>query len=64
MRLRMTGVSMLSATQRSFTRDGECRIVKIDHEEILCNYRVKVVAELSPSFERLLMQTIKEGEAE
>lgn len=49
---------------KSQSRNGECRIVKIDHEEILCNYRVKVVAELSPSFELLLLKTIKEGERE
>jgi hypothetical protein len=33
------------------------RVVKIDHEEILCNYRVKVVAELASSFEDLVLQT-------
>lgn len=38
---------------------GDCRIVKIDHEEILCNYRVKVVAELAPSFHQLVLQTIE-----
>jgi hypothetical protein len=37
----------------------EMRIVKIDHEEILCNYRVKVAAELAPSFEALVLQTIE-----
>jgi hypothetical protein len=39
-------------------RNGDCRIVRIDHEEILGNDRVKVVAELAPSFEQLVMQTI------
>ena len=38
---------------------GDCRIVKIDHEEILCNNRVKVVAELAPSFYQLVLQTIE-----
>lgn len=38
---------------------GDCRIVKIDHEEILCNYRVKVVAELAPSFYQLVLETIE-----
>ena len=38
---------------------GDCRIVKIDHEEILCNYRVKVVSELAPSFYQLVQQTIE-----
>jgi hypothetical protein len=37
----------------------DCRIVKIDHEEILCNNRVKVVAELAPSFYQLILQTIE-----
>ncbi len=46
---------------KSRSRSGDCRIVKIDHEEILCNYRVKVVAELAPSFEELLLQTIQHG---
>ncbi len=38
---------------------GDFRIVKIDHEEILCNNRVKVVAELAPSFYQLVLQTIE-----
>lgn len=41
---------------------GECKIVKIDHEEILCNNRVKVVAELAHSFRELVEQTIKTAE--
>jgi hypothetical protein len=40
-------------------KNGDCRIVKIDHEEILCNERVKVVAELAPTFERLVLRTIE-----
>src|ERR1700739_655296 len=40
-------------------KSREMRVVKIDHEEILCNYRVKVVAELAPSFEALVLQTIE-----
>jgi hypothetical protein len=39
-------------------KSREMRVVKIDHEEILCNYKVKVVAELSPSFEALVQNTI------
>jgi hypothetical protein len=34
------------------------RIVKINHEEILCNNRIKVVKELAPSFEALVRDTI------
>jgi hypothetical protein len=37
----------------------DCRIVKIDHEEILCNNRIKVVAELAPTFYQLVLQTIE-----
>jgi hypothetical protein len=44
---------------KSRTKSKDYRIVKIDHEEILCNYRVKVVAELAPSFEQLVIQTIE-----
>ena len=39
-------------------KGGESRIVKPDHEEILCNDRLKIVAELAPSFERLVSETI------
>jgi len=39
-------------------KNREMRIVRIDHEEILCNRRVKIVAELAPSFEALVLQTI------
>jgi hypothetical protein len=39
--------------------DQDCRIVKIDHEEILCHYRVKEVAELAPTFRELVWQTIE-----
>jgi hypothetical protein len=35
------------------------RIVKIDHEEILCYERLKVSKELAPSFEELVRATIK-----
>lgn len=37
-------------------------IVKIDHEEILCNNRVKVVTELAPSFQQLVQNTIELAE--
>ncbi len=48
---------------RSRKKNGDCKVVKIDHEEILCNYRVKVVAELAPSFEELVFQTIRRSES-
>jgi len=43
--------------------NGDCRIVKIDHEQILCNHRVKVVAELAPSFEQLIVDTIERAKS-
>lgn len=43
---------------RSRKKSGDCRIVKIDHEEILCNERVKVISELAPTFEQLMFRTI------
>lgn len=46
---------------KSRKKNGECRVVKIDHEEILCNNRVKLVAELAPSFRELVMQTIDQA---
>jgi hypothetical protein len=39
-------------------KNREMKVVKIDDEEILCNNRVKVVAELAPSFEVLVQNTI------
>jgi hypothetical protein len=45
---------------RSRTRKGrDARIVKIDHEQILCYERVKVIEELASSFEELVQDTIK-----
>ncbi len=43
-------------------KNGDFRVVKIDHEEILCNRRVKIVGELAASFEKLVMLTIEAGE--
>ena len=40
-------------------KNREMRVVKIDHEEILCNRRIKVVAELASSFEALVESTIE-----
>ncbi len=40
-------------------KNGDCRIVKIDHEEILCNNRLKVVSEIAQSFENLMLRTIE-----
>jgi hypothetical protein len=46
---------------KSRKKNGECRIVKIDHEEILCNNRVKLVAEFAPSFRELVLRTIDQA---
>lgn len=43
-------------------KSGECPIVAIDHEEILCNDRVKVVGELATSFRELATTTIQGAE--
>jgi hypothetical protein len=40
-------------------KNGERKIVKISHEEILCNYRVKVVAEIAPTFEQFVVRSIE-----
>ena len=39
-------------------QNRDMRIVKIDHEDILCNCRVRVVAELAPTFFALVQDTI------
>ena len=46
---------------KSRNKNGDYRIVKIDHEEILCNNRITLVAELAPSFEHLVRQTIDQA---
>ena len=45
-------------------KDGDCPVVKIDHEEILCNFRFRKVAELAPSFRSLMERVIKESNCE
>jgi hypothetical protein len=42
-------------------KNRDCRIVKIDHEQILCSDRVKVVGEIAPSFEHLVVRTIDQA---
>jgi len=44
---------------KSRKKNREFSIVKLDHEEILCNERIKVVAELAPTFEQLVRTTIE-----
>lgn len=43
---------------KSRKKNRDYSVVKIDHEEILCNDRIRVVAELAPSFEELVRRTI------
>ena len=40
-------------------KSREFAIAKLDHEEILCNERIKVVAHLAPTFEQLVLNTIE-----
>jgi len=40
-------------------QNGDFRIVKLDHEEILCNSRIREVAELASSFRDLVLKTIE-----
>jgi len=46
----------------SSRNNRDYRIVKIDHEKVHCNYRIKVVSEIAPSFRALVLQTIKHAE--
>ncbi len=47
---------------KSRKKNGDYRVVKIDHEEILCNDRIKVVTELAPTFEELVRRTIRRAD--
>jgi hypothetical protein len=40
-------------------RDGDCPVVQIDHEEILCHFRVRVVSEKAGSFRELVMDILE-----
>ena len=39
-------------------QNREDRVVQVDHEDILCNSKVRVVAELWPSFIKLVQETL------
>jgi hypothetical protein len=39
-------------------KNRDCRVVRIDHEEILCNSRIQLVAEVAPSFKELVLRMI------
>ena len=40
-------------------QNRECRVVQLDHEEILCNWRVRVTGELWPSFIKLVESALR-----
>ena len=42
-------------------RDNDCRIVRLDHEQILCNDRIKELCEIAPSLRQLMQRTIEEA---
>ena len=42
-------------------KNHDCPVVKIDHEEILCNNRIKIVGEIAPSFDELVRHTIRKA---
>ena len=39
--------------------NGDCRVVKLDHEAILCHGRIRETAELAPTFRSLVLDTIR-----
>ena len=39
--------------------NGDCRVVKLDHEAILCHGRIRETAELAPNFRCLVLDTIQ-----
>ncbi len=45
------------------TNGKDYRIVKLDHEQILCNDRVKIISVVAPSFRALVEETIKRAES-
>ena len=40
-------------------RDGDCPVVRIDHEEILIHYRIRVVEEMADSFRQLVCRAVE-----
>ena len=42
---------------------GDCPIVRLDHEAILCHGRIGAVTELAPNFRSLVISTIKRSAA-
>jgi len=42
--------------------DGDCAVVQFDHEEILCNGRLKKVEDLAPSFRALVTRIVHDAD--
>ena len=40
-------------------KNRDCRVVRIDHEQILCYDRIKIIAEVAPSFRQLMVDAIE-----
>ena len=47
---------------RQRQRNGDCPVVRLDHEAILCQGRIGAVTELAPNFRSLVNKTIKTTE--
>jgi hypothetical protein len=47
---------------KSRKKSGDCNIVLVNHEEILCNNRIRTISEIATSFEDLVLQTIDVAE--
>ncbi|MEW6366411.1 MAG: hypothetical protein AB1714_17435 [Acidobacteriota bacterium] len=46
---------------RSRRKGGDCRVVQLDHEQILCHHRLREVAELARSFRELMLRIIADA---
>jgi hypothetical protein len=44
------------------TQNHEYRIVQVDHEDILCNWKVRVLGELWPSFIEVINMTLSSAD--
>src|SRR5262249_27585534 len=44
-------------------RNGDCRIVRLDHEEVLCRFRIREIVELAPNFRSLVLRTIERADS-
>ena len=42
-------------------KDGDCRVVQIDHEAILCNFRIREVSEIAGTFRGIVAAALEQG---